>query len=131
MILETPSERVKCRRCGTKLQHPTSNDRSAFCCRGCYRMFYRDRCLICEEPAKAKTCGRRPCRLELEGLRRHQMLGRYHTPTKSPPASANPIKIGVRLIGPDDVPINLIGGYKFPGDKRHLLPHSLQKESSP
>jgi hypothetical protein len=44
--------RRRCRnpKCRLKLPEPVSNEREAFCCRGCYRSFYRHRCLICEQP---------------------------------------------------------------------------------
>jgi hypothetical protein len=81
MVLEVAPDRSRCRRCGTKLTKPTSNQRSAFCCRGCFRIFYSKRCLACEEP-KAEPgkalCGRRNCRLEFNGLKRHGMLGWYY-----------------------------------------------------
>jgi hypothetical protein len=61
--------RRRCRnpKCRLKLPEPVSNEREAFCCRGCYRSFYRHRCLICEQPMERKTerqlvCGKRKCR---------------------------------------------------------------------
>jgi hypothetical protein len=62
-----------------KLTEPVSNEREAFCCRGCYRSFYRHRCLICEQPMERKTerqlvCGKRKCR---NALAARCGLGRY------------------------------------------------------
>jgi hypothetical protein len=130
MILEVAPDRTKCRRCGTKLTRPTSNQRSAFCCKGCFRIFYGKRCLACEEPKENPSkalCGRRNCTREFNALKRHGMLGWYYQARGVQSAFANPIKIGVRIIGPDDVPINLIGGYRWPGAKIELLPPSLRK----
>jgi hypothetical protein len=73
-----------------KLPEPVSNEREAFCCRGCYRSFYRHRCLICEQPIERKTerqlvCGKRKCR---NALAARCGLGRY---LRSPDA-ISPIK---------------------------------------
>jgi hypothetical protein len=61
--------RKRCRnpKCKLKLPAPVSNDRDAFCCRGCFNAFYHLRCLVCEEAMQRKTsnqkdCGRRKCR---------------------------------------------------------------------
>src|ERR1700733_3071835 len=45
--------RKMCRnpKCRSKLPTPTSNEREAFCCRGCYSSFYLRRCRVCEGPA--------------------------------------------------------------------------------
>jgi hypothetical protein len=40
--------RRRCRKCKGKLPDPTSNEREAFCTRGCYEQFYRKRCRVCE-----------------------------------------------------------------------------------
>jgi hypothetical protein len=44
--------RHRCRNphCRTKLPAPVSNEREAFCCRGCYNSFYLHRCRVCEAP---------------------------------------------------------------------------------
>jgi hypothetical protein len=130
-MLVPPPERIRCRRCGATLTRSTLNDRSAFCCRGCYRIFYSKRCLVCEEPKEGNRilCGRRECRLQFNGFKRHQVLGRYYTPQGGGYASANPIKQGVCVVGPKDVPINLVGGYRFPGAKVDQLPVGLLKGS--
>ena len=129
MPLDASPDRTKCRRCGAKLVKPTANQRSAFCCKGCFRIFYSKRCLACEEPKgnpSRALCGRRNCRLEFNALKRHAMLGRYHPSTNPQAATANPIKIGVPIIGPSDVPINLIGGYRWPGAKIDQLPDTIR-----
>jgi hypothetical protein len=66
-------------KCRMKLPAPVSNEREAFCCRGCYRAFYRKRCLVCEQPMERKTehqklCGKRKCR---SAFRAGAALGRY------------------------------------------------------
>lgn len=127
MVLEQLPERVKCRRCSAKLPKPTANDREAFCCKGCFRIFYSKVCFICEEPADKLLCRKAKCRSGFDGLKRHGVLGRYYPPTNVSGASGNSIKIGVPIIGPGDVPINILGGYRWPGAKIDQLPVSLRK----
>ena len=76
--------RYYCRnpKCRSKLREPASNQREAFCARGCHTSFYRKRCLICERPMERKTeqqliCGKRLCR---NALAARPYLGRYHIP---------------------------------------------------
>jgi hypothetical protein len=62
--------RHSCRHCRTKLTEPSENLRRAFCARGCYRSFYRSRCVVCEETFRRKTewqktCIRKTCKAEL------------------------------------------------------------------
>jgi hypothetical protein len=95
MVIEVPPDRVRCRRCETKLPNPTPNELEAFCCKGCFRIYYSKRCLICEESADKLLCGKRKCRISYQGRKRHATLGRYQVSAKSKTASANPIKIGV------------------------------------
>jgi hypothetical protein len=68
--------RTYCRnpKCRMKLPTPVSNPREAFCTPGCYRGFYRTRCLICEEAFERKNearkvCGKRKCRNTLRQLK--------------------------------------------------------------
>ena len=54
-------------KCRSKLPTPVSNEREAFCARGCHSSFYRSRCLVCEAKMERKTenqlvCGKRKCR---------------------------------------------------------------------
>jgi hypothetical protein len=67
-------------KCRSKLLSPVSNQRDAFCARGCHSSFYRKRCLVCEGPMERKTehqliCGKRACR---NALQAGSGLGRYH-----------------------------------------------------
>jgi hypothetical protein len=71
-------------RCRMKLPKPVSNDREAFCSRGCYRGFYRSRCLICEGPLERRNeaqriCSKRKCR---RALRTARAMGRYYVAQK-------------------------------------------------
>jgi hypothetical protein len=61
-------------RCRAKMRTPVENPHAAFCCRGCFKQFYRRHCLVCERelrdrmtgqarPTRRKFCGRK-CRNE-------------------------------------------------------------------
>jgi hypothetical protein len=63
--------RHRCRnpRCRSRLPAPVSNQRRAFCSKGCASSFYRHRCSICERPieqpkggGRRSTCNRAKCR---------------------------------------------------------------------
>jgi hypothetical protein len=101
--------RAYCRRCRVKLAKPTENQRSAFCCRGCYRLFYAGQCLVCEGSMKRNAghqlvCSRPACKIEFRTLKRHGVLGGFYgsktavghhpSPNVVRP-SADPAKIGV------------------------------------
>jgi hypothetical protein len=59
-FIETAMRRY-CRnpRCRTKLPVPVSNEREAFCTKGCHHSFYLRRCLVCEQPIEQPKRGRR------------------------------------------------------------------------
>jgi hypothetical protein len=74
--------RKRCRNplCRSALPSPVSNDREAFCCRGCYGAFYRHRCLVCETgiertTSNRKICKRTKCR---NALATGSGFGRFH-----------------------------------------------------
>ena len=60
----TDNSRHYCRNrhCRAKLKAPTDNLHRAFCCRGCYRQFYRVRCIVCEKDLPPGRSDRRFCR---------------------------------------------------------------------
>jgi hypothetical protein len=74
--------RHRCRnpKCKMKLPKPVSNEREAFCCRGCYSAFYRKRCRVCEaeieQPKSGERilCKRPKCRTAWDGK---SGFGRY------------------------------------------------------
>ena len=117
MTVQMSKVRHRCRnpRCGGKLSEPTNNAREAFCRKGCFTSFYRNRCVVCERRYSRTredqhTCGRE--------LRRHRLrfLGRWQQiPGKALSTIRNPIKSGfktginslrgwqwIRLPGEDD-----------------------------
>jgi hypothetical protein len=65
-----------CRRCRAKLSEPASNQRSAFCCKGCHRNWYASHCMACEGP-KTERHGKE-CARELASIKRHGMMGKFH-----------------------------------------------------
>ena len=85
--------RKRCRHCKTNLPTPTSNERDAFCTRGCYGSFYLHRCLVCEKPierttANRKICKRSKCR---NALASGAGFGRYRADlAKTSPSLKNP-----------------------------------------
>lgn len=158
-MLADQAEYRSCRRCRVKLTEPVSNQRSAFCCKGCHRNWYAQHCMACEGQRHKS----RKCRLELASIRRHGMMGKFHQkrpfgaeiPDSAKPRAQTPIFIGsvglskrvewrvvagpalterklhlatlsppkpakwcvhnTASISPKDAPINIIGGYRFPG----------------
>ena len=86
---------------GGNLKEPTDNPREAFCKKGCFTSYYRNRCIVDERPYKRvredqHTCGRRKCNGE---LRRHPLryFGRWlGTPAEALSTPKNPIKSGLK-----------------------------------
>jgi hypothetical protein len=62
------------------LPKPTSNERQAFCTRGCYGSFYLHRCLVCEDKIERTTANRKICKKSKcrNALAAGEGLGRYH-----------------------------------------------------
>jgi hypothetical protein len=63
----TVALRHRCRnpKCRTNLPAPVESKHRAFCVRGCYERFYRNRCRVCERDLRKKAgkdAGRRYCR---------------------------------------------------------------------
>jgi hypothetical protein len=85
--------RKKCRHRRMRLPTPTSNEREAFCTRGCYGSFYLHRCLVCEKPierttANRKICKRSKCR---NALKAGEGFGQYHAdPARAYQTPKNP-----------------------------------------
>jgi hypothetical protein len=85
--------RKKCRHCRMRLPAPTSNEREAFCTRGCYNSFYLHRCLVCEKAIERTTANRKICKKSKcrNALQAGEGFGRYHADSgKTSPASKNP-----------------------------------------
>jgi hypothetical protein len=72
--------RKRCRHCKMRLPEPTSNEREAFCTRGCYRSFFLHRCIVCEKPIERTTASRKICKKSdcRSALRAGLGFGRYH-----------------------------------------------------
>jgi hypothetical protein len=71
--------RHHCRRCRTKLAQPVSNPLSAFCCKGCFRITYTSRCIVCDgtKSGKGLACTRPKCKTELASMKRFGTRGKY------------------------------------------------------
>ena len=83
-------------KCRMRLPTPVSNEREAFCCRGCHTSFYRKRCLVCEEQMVRKTehqriCGKRKCN---NALRAGSGFGRYLSASNVVSPSKKPVNKG-------------------------------------
>ena len=72
--------RKKCRHCRMRLPVPTSNEREAFCTKGCYGSFYLHRCLVCEDKIERTTANRKICKKSKcrNALKSGEGFGRYH-----------------------------------------------------
>jgi hypothetical protein len=68
-------------KCRMRLPAPISNEREAFCTRGCYSAFYRKRCRVCEQPIEQPKRGERLiCRRAacINAFREDSDAYRYH-----------------------------------------------------
>jgi hypothetical protein len=72
--------RKRCRHCKMKLPEPTSNERQAFCTRGCYQSFYLHRRIVCEKAIERTTANRKICKKSRcrNALKAGEGFGRYH-----------------------------------------------------
>jgi hypothetical protein len=116
--------RKKCRnpKCRMKLPTPTSNEREAFCNRGCYRSFYLHRCRVCEGPIEQKRDGRRmlckkaACR---NAFSRSFAGGRYLTPSAPSYPSKTPDFIGSKEALKPDRAWRIIAGPVLTASQLH------------
>jgi hypothetical protein len=132
---EAPRHYCRNPRCRMKLKAPVENAHHGFCCSSCYASFYRSRCLVCEERLRRKNerqrfgSGHAVCRNEYRRFphvydypKTGKKRGNGAYPVKRTTGLRNPHEIGTEsgtqgqptLIGADDFPINLLGGYRFP-----------------
>jgi hypothetical protein len=123
----TETLRHYCRnpRCRMRLPNPVGNEREAFCTKGCYRGFYRHRCLVCEQPIERKNenqlvCGKRKCRNALQG---GLNFGRYHASSSVMHPLGKSIKSGVKT-APG-------GGRRWRIVAGHLSPEQLHAATVP
>lgn len=67
-----------CRRCRVKLPAPEENPLSAFCCKGCARLHFEAKCVICEgrKSSRGLACHHPRCRSELAAKKRYGTMGR-------------------------------------------------------
>jgi hypothetical protein len=90
--------RTYCRnpRCRMKLPAPVSNEREAFCARGCHTSFYLHRCRVCEGPLDRKSESQKVCRKAKcrSAWRAGSGFGRYHGSPSVVSTPKNPINTG-------------------------------------
>jgi hypothetical protein len=80
--------------CRLKLPEPVSNDREAFCSRGCHARFFRTRCRVCEGPIEQPVRGtRRICdKAKYKNAWRAGLgFGQYHDSNRAKPPSEVPV----------------------------------------
>jgi hypothetical protein len=116
----TPAQsllRHRCRnpRCGGKLETPTDNPRHAFCCHGCFDIFYRARCLVCERPIDRKTdrrkvCKRSECRHEFQRHPERFSCPRYPASVLGHNASGSAHFTGLKSGSKSGRPFRLVAG---------------------
>ena len=80
--------RKMCRnpKCRMKLPTPISNEKEAFCCKGCYGSFYLHRCIVCEKAIERTTANRKICKKSKcrNALAAGEGFGRYHADSARP-----------------------------------------------
>jgi hypothetical protein len=108
MDFTEPALRHCCRnpKCRSKLPVPVSNEREAFCARGCHSAFYRTRCRVCEAPIKQPSrggqtfvCKKSKC---INAWRVNSGFARYHHSLSVVSTSETPIKSRVKSCLKDD-----------------------------
>jgi hypothetical protein len=99
-IIEEKDFRHFCRnpKCRSKLPTPVSNEREAFCARGCHNSFYLRRCLVCEDPLQRRNKTQRVCRKSRcrSAWRARAGFGRYTPSTSVSLASKTLNSIGLK-----------------------------------
>jgi hypothetical protein len=98
-------------KCHSKLPKPVSNEREAFCARGCHTAFYRKRCLVCEGPIERtrddqKICRKAKCR---SAWRARTGFGRYIAPPDAKLPSKKPVNKGPKA-HPNAILARFLGG---------------------
>jgi len=100
-VVEGENLRHRCRQCRAKLAAPVSNDREAFCSRGCHAAFFRIRCRVCEKPIEQPsgggvrfTCNKAKCK---RTWRAGFGFGRYRTLNHANSIQERPINTGPKV----------------------------------
>jgi hypothetical protein len=138
IITPTPTQpqfRHRCRnvRCGANLKAPTDNLHRAFCCVGCFDIFYRARCRVCERPIDRKTerrlvCKRSQCRHEFQRHPERFSGPRYLASVLGHNASRNPIKPGLKIGTKAGRAFRIVAGPELAGASFRLATIPLDPE---
>ena len=133
--LDPPQVRTRCRnpRCSERLKKPTPHPYGAFCCRSCERNYFATRCRVCgaaisKKSTRREVCWRSKCRHALQRSPELFFGARYprsgvgqnarKTSIKSSPKTGTESGRGWRadrvIFQRHTMPLNVIGGYKFP-----------------
>jgi hypothetical protein len=109
--------RHRCRnpKCRSKLPKPVENERLAFCTRGCFTSFYRQRCLVCQQPFKRKRenqhiCGRPSCKPTFWGNRKQFDPNEYLGTPSARVTSKTSIKPGIKTAHEPEKPWRIVAG---------------------
>ena len=124
------------RHCRAKLKTPTDNLHRAFCVRGCYQQFYRNRCVVCEKELPPGRSDRRFCRKPScrNQYRRNPVLfdfGEPKTGHSTGPADLalkSPIKSGAFCGLEPDRPWRIAAGPKISASNYHCATVPLDPE---
>jgi hypothetical protein len=108
-------------KCRSKLPKRVSNEREAFCARGCHTAFYRRRCLVCEGAIERsrddqKICRKAKCRRAWRG---RTGFGRYIASSAVSLASKTPDFIGSKGALKPDRAWRQVAGAKLSPSQLH------------
>jgi hypothetical protein len=130
--------RHRCRnpRCRMKLPAPVEIEHHAFCCRGCYESFYRNRCRVCERDLRktgkrgdaSRLYCRPPSRCAAEHRKWPEKYDFWARPVLPPPFRTSNVRsadeMGLKIGPVDDRPTaRRLRGWWWGGDGEH--DHSL------
>jgi hypothetical protein len=123
--------RHRCRnpRCRMKLPAPVEIEHHAFCCRGCYERFYRNRCRVCERDLRkagkrgdaSRLYCRPPSRCAAEHRKWPEKYDFWAGPVRPPPFGTSDVRsadeMGLKIGPADDRPTaHRLRGWWWGGD---------------
>jgi hypothetical protein len=106
-------------RCKSRLPSPVEHPARAFCSKHCRVAFFKKRCIVCEDYAPRTTCSAKKCQSEYRRFKHVFELDRTSRPLPYGDVSRRSQKcpengpLNPPIIGPEDAPTTLLGGYRF------------------